>query len=342
MIKQFNAMPGVIPALSQLRTNVTQHVLERLPFYIYPVTACVRNELHWHDYIQIWYTVSGQYYHTVNGERRLQTEGSVALIYPYTLHAVDTSESDPVATRIISISVAKDVYDKNLLPFIPLTYSFASFDNFMLTPFIELCGKNKERADELCETALSEYAKMQAMNKSRIFSCLTALLEMCADAVNKKLIKQEIRSVYERTTHINNSVFFITGNASQKISLSSASNSAMMSERSFTEKFKQTVGRTYHSYLTSVRMANAVDFLRHTNKSISEISDECGFSNRGHFINTCAETFNMTPLALRRYFREWSYLYGDSAYEKSLSVAWLFGWSDEQLERIRRTQLGQF
>ena len=342
MIKQFNAMPGVIPALSQLRTNVTQHVLERLPFYIYPVTACVRNELHWHDYIQIWYTVSGQYYHTVNGERRLQTEGSVALIYPYTLHAVDTSESDPVATRIISISVAKDVYDKNLLPFIPLTYSFASFDNFMLTPFIELCGKNKERADELCETALSEYAKMQAMNKSRIFSCLTALLEMCADAVNKKLIKQEIRSAYERTTHINNSVFFITGNASQKISLSSASNSAMMSERSFTEKFKQTVGRTYHSYLTSVRMANAVDFLRHTNKSISEISDECGFSNRGHFINTCAETFNMTPLALRRYFREWSYLYGDSAYEKSLSVAWLFGWSDEQLERIRRTQLGQF
>ncbi len=335
-------MPGVIPALSQLRTGITQHVLEIFPFYIYPVTTCVRNELHWHDYIQIWYTISGQYYHTINGERRIQNPGSIALIYPYTLHAVDTSESDPETTRIISISIRKDVHDKNLLPFIPLTYSLASFDNFMLSPFIELRGKNKEKADELCESILCEYQKQQAMITGRIFASLTSLLEMCADVVNKKLIKQEIHSAYERTTQINNSVYFITENASQKLSLSSASNSAMMSERSFTDKFKQIVGRTYHNYLSSVRMANAVDYLRHTNKSISEISDECGFSNRGHFINACTETFHMTPLALRRYFREWSEFYGDVAYEKSRSFAWLFGWSDDRLAEIKRIHKGQF
>lgn len=342
MDRQFNAMPGVIPALSQLRTSITQHVLEVLPFYIYPVTACVRNELHWHDYIQIWYTVSGQYYHTINGERRLQTAGCISLIYPYTLHAVDTSESDPEATRIISISIAKDVYDKNLLSFIPLTYSLASFDNFMLSPFIEFCGKKKEKADELCEAILAEFNKKQTMIKNKIFSHLTSLLEMCADAVNRRLIKQKVSSAYELATHINNSVHFITGNASQKISLSAASSSAMMSERSFTDKFKQTVGRTCHSYLTSVRMANAVDFLRHTNKSVSEISDECGFSNRGHFINLCTETFNMTPLALRRYFREWSAVYGADAYEKSRSFSWLFNWSDDRLAEIERIQKGKF
>ncbi len=342
MNKQFNAMPGIIPALSQLRTSITQHVLERLPFYVYPVTASVRNELHWHDYFQIWYTVSGSYYHTVNGERRLQTAGDIALIYPYTLHAVDTSSSDLESTRIISISIAKDVYDRNLLPVIPLTYSLASFDNFMLSPFIALRGKNKERADELCESVLSEFSKMQAMVKNKIISSLSSLLEVCADTVNTKLIHSDVRSAYERTTQINNSVHFITGNAAQKITLSKASSSAMMSERSFTEKFKQTVGRTYHSYLTRVRMANAVDYLRHTNKTVSEISDECGFSNRGHFINTCADIFNMTPLALRRHFREWAELYGESAYEKSRSFAWLFGWSDEQLAEIKRIQSGLF
>ena len=115
-MQEMNEMPGIIPALCQLRTGVTQHILERLPFYIYPVTSSVKNELHWHDYIQVWYTVSGSYYHTINGETKRQVAGSIALIYPYTLHAVDTSVSDIEKTRIISFSITKDVYEKSCFP----------------------------------------------------------------------------------------------------------------------------------------------------------------------------------------------------------------------------------
>lgn len=335
------AIPGTVPALKQTVSKITTKILDKLPFDLYAVDTCVKNQLHWHDYTQIWYTVSGSYYHTINGVCKLQTPGSVALIYPYTLHAVDTSHTRLEEARIISISICNDAYAKNQLPLIPLTYSLASFDSFSLSPFIMLSGHDKELADDLCERALSEFSKNQAMIYGKIFSCINSLLELCASAINNRLGKRDIHIAHERALHISNAVYYITENASSKIPLAKVSRSAMMSERSFTDKFKLTVGQTYHSYLVSVRMAKAVDLLRYTNKSIAEISDECGFSNNGHFTNVCTELFSMSPLALRRYFREWAKKHGQRMYEKSLNASWLYNWSEDELAEIKRLECGE-
>ena len=342
MIIPETAVPGTIPALLQSASRLSGSVLSKLPFYIYPVHACVRNETHWHDYTQIWYTVSGSYYHTINGERRLQTPGSIALVYPYTLHAVDTSETDISKTRIISISLRSDVYEKNQLSLIPLTYSLAAFDGAALSQFMDFKDEKKELADKFCEDALREFSKQNAMIQSKVFSCVDSLLKLCIEVANRPLKSREIKLAYERALHINDAVRYITDNRVVKISLSKVSSIAMMSERSFTNKFKQVVGQTFHNYLINLRMAKAADLLRFSNKSISEISSECGFSNCGHLTNICNTTFNMSPLALRKYFREWNARYEEYLYNCSLDVSWLFNWTNEELSEFRRTYRGEF
>ena len=69
---------------------------------------------HWHDYLQIWYTVSGSYLHTVRGIPYEQKPGSAMLIFPYTKHSIDSSGSNMDGTTVISFSVKKNYLEKNL------------------------------------------------------------------------------------------------------------------------------------------------------------------------------------------------------------------------------------
>lgn len=332
--------PGVVPSLC--RTREQYNVLAKLPVHIYAVDANDTNEIHWHDYTQIWYTISGSYYHTVNGVRSLQTAGCVSVIYPYSVHAVDTLHTELSDARIICISISDSAFVKNILPFVPLTYSLAAFDNFTLHPFTKLSGRDKELADDLCESALSEYQKNQAMIYHKIFNNIGKLLELCVKNTNTPLSKNELHIAHERMLHIRNAVHFITDNCSERIPLQSVSKSAMMSERSFTDKFKLTVGQTYHSYLIGVRMAKAADLLRYSTKSISEIAEECGFSNSGHFSNTCVDTFGINPAKLRRQFKEYARTNGEAAFQKSLAALWLYNWSEDELCEMRRFATGDW
>ena len=102
------------------------------------------SETHWHDYLQIWYTVSGEYTQVINGVRHLQTPGSATLIFPYTIHSIDSSNSDLSELDVISISIKKGELEKKCIPFLSHSYTTASFDSFYLSPVIQIEKKQKE------------------------------------------------------------------------------------------------------------------------------------------------------------------------------------------------------
>ena len=55
-------------------------VSQKLPFMVRTISDRRLADSHWHDYTQIWYTVSGSYTQTINGVKLQQTAGSAALI----------------------------------------------------------------------------------------------------------------------------------------------------------------------------------------------------------------------------------------------------------------------
>jgi AraC-like DNA-binding protein len=76
-----------------------------------------------------------------------------------------------------------------------------------------------------------------------------------------------------------------------------------LSRRQFFRAFKQSTGKTPHSYLLDHRLERAADFLRTTNRSATDIAFESGFGSSSHFTATFKKAFGVSPLEFRRTWR---------------------------------------
>ncbi|WP_246667064.1 helix-turn-helix transcriptional regulator [Agrobacterium sp. T29] len=76
-----------------------------------------------------------------------------------------------------------------------------------------------------------------------------------------------------------------------------------LSRRHFFRAFKQSTGKTPHTYLSDYRLKCAVDLLRNANVSATEIALACGFSSSSHFTYAFKRLFGVSPLEYRRRWR---------------------------------------
>jgi AraC-like DNA-binding protein len=78
---------------------------------------------------------------------------------------------------------------------------------------------------------------------------------------------------------------------------------AMSSEAHFIRTFKQTFGETPHRYLQRRRLERAMALLRETERPVTEICLEVGFTSLGTFSRTFARVLGMSPTAYRAAWR---------------------------------------
>ena len=63
--------------------------------------------------------------------------------------------------------------------------------------------------------------------------------------------------------------------------------------------FKSVKGVSYHTFLTNLRLEKSLQILQETNKTVSEIAAQVGFSSATYFSTVFKNTFGMTPSAYR-------------------------------------------
>ena len=85
----------------------------------------------------------------------------------------------------------------------------------------------------------------------------------------------------------------------EKIELADLAAIAKLSECHFSRAFKQSTGMPPHRYLMVRRVQAAAALIRETNRSLTEISLEVGFSDQSHFTRTFARAIGETPSAFR-------------------------------------------
>lgn len=259
------------------------------------------SEMHFHDYTQLWYTVSGSYVHTINGHCTTQNAGSLAIVYPFSLHQINSVSSDLEKTKVISISFKNDVFEKNILPYFTPYYDCALFDKMHLSPFINFAGSDKERIDELFCALLHEPKDDCMAFSQRFFANIGSILDFCIRKINTPYSGQNLSSLQERSLHIGRTISYITNNCFDKITIPDAAKYATMSRSMFLNSFRELSGITCHEYLTSVRLRRVVGKLPYEDKAIYELADECGFSSSSHFHKVCMDTFGLSPKELKLY-----------------------------------------
>ncbi|EYR82827.1 AraC-type DNA-binding domain-containing protein [Shinella sp. DD12] len=76
-----------------------------------------------------------------------------------------------------------------------------------------------------------------------------------------------------------------------------------VSRRHFFRAFKQSTGKSPHSFVTTRRLERSVDLLRTTELSATEVAFECGFASSSHFTYAFKRVYGTGPLEFRRRWR---------------------------------------
>ncbi len=326
-IIQMSPFKATMPSLS-----VEMPIFNHTPILVSSINDNRISDTHWHDYLQIWYTVSGEYAHVINGKRIVQKPGSVALIFPYTVHSIDSSGSDLSTLDAISISIKKGEFEKKCIPFLSHSYNIASFDSFYLSPSATITGKQKEAADILCHDILAEGKKGAAAFTTKMFSAVARFLEICISSSGQTASKKEISDARAKAESIDAAMNYMLTHKTENVTIENLSSAAFMSRRIFTETFNKKVGRTCHSYLMTLKLGIALEYLRYTNMSISEIAEISGFANASHLYRNCISFYGMSPLEVRRACGKWARAYGDELFRRALASS---NWSSLITEQDR-------
>jgi AraC-like DNA-binding protein len=76
-----------------------------------------------------------------------------------------------------------------------------------------------------------------------------------------------------------------------------------LSESHFSRAFKQSVGQSPHRYLLLRRIAAAAELIEKTDRQLTEIALDAGFSDQCHFTRMFVREMGETPLAFRKRHR---------------------------------------
>ncbi len=90
----------------------------------------------------------------------------------------------------------------------------------------------------------------------------------------------------------------------ETISVSMLSSIAGLSRSHFSHAFRRSVGSTPHAYVVRARIERAMNLMRGSNASLTEIALSTGFSDQAHFTNTFRRTAGTTPRAWRARYHD--------------------------------------
>lgn len=134
-----------------------------------------------------------------------------------------------------------------------------------------------------------------------VIDLLTILYKLSLDTESRILctstfVNQDDSSESRRIQKV---LSYLNNNYKNEIRLLDVANHVNMSEVSFSRFMKKRTGKNYIEYLNDLRMGIASRYLVDTNKTIAEISYECGFNNLSNFNRIFKKRKGYTPKEFR-------------------------------------------
>lgn len=218
--------------------------------------------------------------------------GHVALVNPYFLHTFRIMTLDTV-----SVSVK---FPLELIELPPHHYFRQSFIEPMRIGRLQMPSvlTPEHPAHEAVYSALSRlHPDLEELPEYRntllatAFALCTTILPYCTNAERSLLVPE--RSIETCAQYINR-------HYQEKITLQQLSLLAGLHPNYLCARFKEVMGQTVFSYLTTVRLEHATELITSTELSVAEICHRCGFHSVGFFSKKFKERHGLTPKQLHK------------------------------------------
>ena len=237
--------------------------------------------------------ISYEIYYLEKGGRKMLVQdrvydlsaGDVLLIKPDILHRSMHSGSH-TRINIVFSDEFLDTYftarsKKYLISCFDTEFIRLSADarDMFLKLFSRLCSEN-ERGDEMFIT-ISEILKL--LN-------IAAQNGTGYDEIKKKTFSEKTNSVID----------FIKNNFSAITKLDEIADACYINKSYMCRLFKREVGMTVFEYLNNVKIQNACELMRHTDRTLTDIAISCGFSGVSYFSASFKSLMKCTPSQFRK------------------------------------------
>lgn len=235
---------------------------------------------HWHDFLEIIYVVDGVIeIVTPDNQNTLLSSGDIAVIGGSSLHGTRTI-SEITCHQCLHI---KYDFIAKYLDFDKLYSKIFKIND--ISKFLFYYKKVTYCLDKTDNISKMKY-------QANLILLLTTIVEDKNFNDNNK-INSKINDLILKVMH------YINLNYNENITLNSIAKYFGYTPQNISILFKKFTGKTVYSYLTEIRLENALYLLINSNKNIIEIALECGFPNEMAFINKFKVKYNKTPNVYR-------------------------------------------
>jgi AraC-like DNA-binding protein len=277
-----------------------------LPFHILNITwesqedayGDMRDVLeHWHEDVEIIYTLVGHAVHYIDGCRYQTWPVAVYIVNSESIHKVisDREEYHHNGETIAVVLQVSYPYLAGLIPDIRNQY------------FLTECKTENAELNAMmlqlsayADTEQSSSSAQNDYNHIHVLSLVDEIIyQLCRDrlVLKEKVLPINSAKNLERLRGI---MQYVEQHYTEKLNQNEIARRFYFSKGYFAGFFKKNTGLTFMEYLTRYRLSKARMELLHSDSTILDVALNNGFSDARSFINSFRKLYGNTPLQYRK------------------------------------------
>ena len=231
-----------------------------------------------HKEIEIIYVVSGRAYANVDKKRELIKSGDLIITFPNQIHHYEASSTGEYLVFIFSADVLFEL--KSVM-----------YDNLPRKNILH----NMEKS-EVVDLLYKAWKTEGEYTKTAIAGILNEVMALLLPQIS---IKPRIKTDNSTLQGVLN---YCSQNFSDEITLDAVADALHISKYHISHLLNSKLGIGFNYYLNAIRINEACDLLKTTNKKTADISEEVGFGSIRSFNRAFLQIMNMSPLQYRQNF----------------------------------------
>lgn len=268
--------------------------LKDLPINIY-LANVMEYPFHWQDCIEILFVLKGSITLGVENETYTLVDREIEIINPNEVYRIESKDPDNLVLILdIDPNFFEQYYDDAKGTFF---YTNSSDDNvqeeekyYILRGFISI----------LLYEVVSKIDDYEDSIEEKLLEMMYHLINNFHYLFYDEDSLKEDEFQLERYHRI---IKYISNNYMNKLSLQDIAEKEFLSTQYLSYKIKDVFGHGFNEYLNQIRVEESTKLLLDSDKNISEISEEVGFSHVRYYNKHFKLHYNLTPMQYRKKYK---------------------------------------
>lgn len=251
--------------------------------------------IHWHQTLEIFMVLKGSVNVSIESDEYELVEGEIAIVNVDETHRLYSNKDNLILMFHIDINYFQKYYDdiKNI---------------YFYTDCASEGNPQVEKKYEILKQYLSIIAFEMIQQKEDydlyIKKILVKLLYLLINDFHYLIYEnRDLKDNQEQLQRYHRIAKYIYNNYNNKISLKDIAEKEFLNAQYLSNEIKNSLGTNFKDFVNLTRVEESVKLLLDTNMTISEISEEVGFSHIRYYNKSFKKYFKMTPRQYRKKYQ---------------------------------------